>query len=63
MTEGENAMDSCYIWWKREDACRFGNGDITGSGTLTVQHMYLSGKVCVHPLSGYKHINLNMELS
>jgi len=28
MTEDEkNAMDSYLIWWKREDACRFGNQD------------------------------------
>lgn len=37
MTEDEeNAMDSYLIWWKREDACRCGNQDVTGSGIFTV---------------------------
>lgn len=57
----ENAMDFYCIWWKRDDACRFGNKKWEIEFFI-VQKMYLMGRVCVHPFSGYKWINLNMNL-
>lgn len=63
MTEDEeDAVDFYCLWWKREDACRFGNKDLGNEIFSLYRKMYLSGRVCVHPWSGYKQINLSMDL-
>lgn len=62
MTEDEeDAVDYC-LRWKREDACRFGNEEIGNEIFSLYRKMYLLGRVCVHPWSGYKQINLSMDL-
>lgn len=33
---GGKSMDLYCIWWKREDACRSGNKEVTGSGIFIV---------------------------
>lgn len=32
MSEDEKVMDFYCIWWKRDDACRFGNKEEIGNG-------------------------------
>lgn len=64
MTEDkEDAVDFYCLRWKREDACRFGNKEDLGNEIFSLyRKMYLSGRVCVHPWSGYKQLNLSMDL-
>lgn len=62
MTEDEENAVDYRLRWKREGACRFGNEEIGNEIFSLYRKMYLSGRVCVHPWSGYKQINLSMDL-
>lgn len=50
----EKVMDFYCIWWKRDDACRFGTKKKQEMEFFIVQKMYLMGRVRVHPFSDYK---------
>lgn len=43
----ENVLDFYCIWWKREDACRFGNKEV-GSGIFyCTENVSLGEGLCV----------------
>lgn len=53
MTENEDDVVDFYcIWWKREDACRFGNKEEIGNGIFPLYRKCISwgGSVYTHSL-------------